>query len=392
MRRSKIAVGLAACAMLVWGVGGCDSKTEETPPATGSSTSSLAKSASPPGSAAASTPPPSASTAPVAQDTPDAGNAPSATSATASAAPAPAPSAVTPASGATYAALDVMKHVPAAATCTNGRVFIDFGKLARSEGLRPLIAKIDTKVPEIMGGKEGKDVAGALAALKAQGVRPAEDLREIAICMQGTGDAGAFAIGGQFGGKDVLAAIGKIVASHNGTFTRQEESGFVFYTGKNVVIAQVAPNVIAGARTKEALLGLRAAQDRSADWGIAGKLVTLSVQQGSTRVDMELVQKGDGFDYKSVSKAEGAQSDKAKKELAMAKMIFAGMAEELGKKLKPTPFGALADDLKSIKIDSDGTKVTMTAHLVSAHLASATKAFADMSADEIQKQLSQIAH
>lgn len=289
-----------------------------------------------------------------------------------------------------YAQGDVLSHVPK--KCSGGRVYLNFEALTKDKAVRPLVAKLDEKMAQALKGPDGKKAESALKALEKAGIDPARDIRELAACLVTGEDDPVIAVGGDFAGKDVLAAIRKAADAADGTTLKEKDAdGVKYLQGKDkVLIGLVSPNIIILTKDSDDFAKLAKTNDVSEAWDAGkGRILAFHFEDPKKKkvgnVDAEITDKGADLELKVSVEAAGADAKEIESDPDKAKTNLKKLIGMVADKLDQSPGSTLADDLRAAKITIDGKTVTIVMRLPNKDVATALQKVLDSSEQDLEK-------
>ncbi|MEO7093384.1 MAG: hypothetical protein ABI175_09045 [Polyangiales bacterium] len=284
---------------------------------------------------------------------------------------------------------DVLKHVPE--RCAFGRVYVDLQGLTDAPAIAKNLARLDDKLAEAMKGPRGDKAKEVLGLLEHAGIDPARDLRELALCADAEDDV-VVAVGGDFGGKDVLGAVELLAAKEGDALEKKVAGGISYLQGKDkMLLGQLTPTLFVAARDAAVFARLAPPEDRSQAWGIgAGRLVVATgvmKKQGIDALRCEVTEKDDALALEVV--VELSSAGKAAKDLdrdhgKAARREIGKVIAQAAAKLAKSPARALAADVADIRVAIDGHKVTLTMKCSNAHLGEALTALTAATESELE--------
>jgi len=225
-----------------------------------------------------------------------------------------------------------------------------------------------------------------MKALHDEGINPAKDVHEFAMCMRSKKDM-VMAIAGDLG-KDPLGAIQKATeAADEKKPKKKEEGGVDYLAAEKVNIGLVTPGVIVFAEDLDEVVSMKKAQTVSEDWQAGkGRLLALDVKAVEKNMDIKatLTEDGDDIQAKAMLELSGDDAKKLKQDPdAFAKGIK-DFVKKFASKLDGTPLDAIADDLQDVKVKVDGKTVIITAKVSQKHLGSALKKVMESSEEDLE--------
>jgi hypothetical protein len=288
--------------------------------------------------------------------------------------------------GEKFAAGESVKFLPKA--CKGGKIYFNVGTFLKNEAVEKAAEALEDKISEGMNkkNKSGKKLAPALKALKKAGIDPARDIKEVAICFEAGMKEGVLALGGNFAGKDPIAAIAKAAEEADEKDLEQKETDGISYVkdGKSF-IAAVSPNVLVVTKTKDQFVDLKAG-DGGSGWDVGKtKILTFDINDKKNgKFIGSITEEGDDLAFKVVADFAGDTGDKIEEDPAQFKKQFEKMRDQLEGKLSKGPFKKIADDIGNAKIKVDGSKVTITLTVPASDLGDSIKKAASMKDDELE--------
>lgn len=285
-----------------------------------------------------------------------------------------------------YASGDAVKYLPKA--CKGGRFYFNLGTFLKNEAVEKAAEALEDKISESMKKKEkaGKKLAPALKALKKAGIDPARDIKEVALCFEPGMKEGTVAIGGNFAGKDPIAAIAKAAEEADEKELEQKESDGVSYVkdGK-AFIAAVAPNVLVVTQSKAQFADLKAGEGGKG-WDVGkGRILSFDFDDKKNgKFVGSITEEGEDLTFKITADFAGSTGDKIEDNPQQFKKQFEKMRDQLESKLKKGPFKKIADDIGNAKIKVDEGVVTVTLTMPSSDLGDSIKKAAEMKDDELE--------
>jgi len=140
----------------------------------------------------------------------------------------------------------VLRHAPD--VCNGGHLFLDLPRAEKNDATRVAVEVLAGRmVGGVASSTSDRRVFSALRdALRAEGLDPVRDTKELAVCYPGE-HAGVIAVfGGDYSGKDIFRAIGS-AAEHLGDKPPrvEERHGVEYVRLGRLVIARVSANVMA---------------------------------------------------------------------------------------------------------------------------------------------------
>jgi hypothetical protein len=280
---------------------------------------------------------------------------------------------------------DVLEHI--SQKCAAGRIYVNLGAISKDPVVKPTFKKLDDKIAESMKGKDGEKFEAAMKALADADIDPGKDVREIAMCLVAKKNI-VLAVGGDFAGKDPLAALQKAaVAAEEEKPKKKEVDGVSYLQTEKVAIGLVTPNVIVFSEDVDVFGELAKKQKVSDDWNAGeNRLMAFAVKGVEKGIDVVATFTDEGKEVKAQASIEVSGPDAAKMK-SDPKGFAKGIKEFVVKsadKLDGTPLSSIADDLRDVKVKVDGNVVTMTATISDKHMALALKKLMDSSEQELE--------
>jgi len=273
-----------------------------------------------------------------------------------------------------YKTGDILKYLPA--ECPDGRLYARLGDIYGLKGVAGELGTLqDTMVASLGPESKAKDI---LKVLKDGGFDPVKTIADTAMCI-GANEEPLVVAGLNLGKiEDPLELIAQAVEKSGKPKPKIEKEGEIRWmsTGeKDGVIAMVAPNVIAVAKTKEAVLPLAKAAGAAGFKDAAQNLIWASIKAGKdTNVDAKLMDKGDNLDIWAAIGMDGPGLDEMKKNPEAFVKQMEQEASKIGDEMAKTPFKMLAERVKAAKFAVEGDKAIITASLPKTELVAALKA------------------
>jgi hypothetical protein len=266
----------------------------------------------------------------------------------------------------------VLRHVPA--ECGGGHLFLDLPAVAKNEATRAAVDVLTERFFAGMASTPGDHhVIDALhKALRDEGLDPARDTKEIAICYRG-GDGGMIAVfGGDFSGKDVFGAVSK-AATKLGDKPPDifEKKGLEYMKLGTLRVVRVAPNVVALGEDLSALLMLGEPADRSELWGFRPDHAGFAHIGGADEIFIAFADRGAEVEVELIVRTAG-------KDLSSRRD---GVAD----RLETTALKALAPAVRTAKIQTNGPAARIVLRGGTPEIAEAIRVAASLSAAELKK-------
>lgn len=274
----------------------------------------------------------------------------------------------------------VLRHAPP--SCAGGHLFLDLPRAEKNEATRLAVEVLAGRVVGGIGtSPRDRRVFAALGdGLRGEGLDPVRDTKELAICYPNE-HAGPIAVfGGDYSGKDVFRAIGRAAAQLGEKAPPVEERDSVqFVRLGSVIIARVAPNVIAVGDDLERLTPLATEADRSARYlyspglvataviGDANDGVRLRIAESGAEVSIELSIRTNLSDAQLESRREGAAT-----------------------RLEETPLRMLAPLASSAKITTGDGRAKLELRGRSSDVGSALQTASELPPNELKRILAYV--
>ena len=280
--------------------------------------------------------------------------------------------------GGKYVAGEVLKHVPK--SCAQGQAYIDLGELQKNDAFASNVDAFQEKVTASMKDKDLEKGGAFLKSLKKSGIDPTKDVKEIAFCGAAKKDF-VLAIGGNFDGKDPLAALLKATkdSDDEDKLEKKSKDGTDYLQAKKGVIVQVTPNVLVLADDLDSAIELTKENDSSSSWDIGkGKILSFDFNEHDDKFAIDITAKDETLELKVV--VDSKKAPPKQKDLET-------VAKTAGGNLAKGPFSSIADDIKSTKITVDGNKVTVIFTATNDHVSTLMKTLTTADPKDIQSAL-----
>lgn len=285
-----------------------------------------------------------------------------------------------------FAAGESVKYLPK--SCKGGKIYFSLGTFLKNEAVEKAAEALEDKIADGIKKKEksGKKLAPALKALKKAGIDPARDVKEIAMCFEPGMKEGTIAIGGNFAGKDPIAAIAKAAEeTDEKELEKKEEDGVEYLKDGKTYVGLVAPNVLVITKAKASFADLKGGEGGSGWTTGKGTIVSFDIDDKKNgKFVGSITESGDDLEFKVTGDFAGDTGDKIEEDPQQFKKQFEKMRDQLEGKLSKGPFKKIADDIGNAKIKVDGSKVTVTLTMPSADLGDSIKKAAAMKDDELE--------
>ena len=275
----------------------------------------------------------------------------------------------------------LLVHLPP--RCEVGRVFVDWRGLTHHAAFKGHLPALEEKAAEAMRGDMGEGVEAALRAFRKQGLDPARDIGEVAMCIR-TERNPILAFSVDLHGHDfwrVLDAISKQYGATQKLATKVVD-GVRYFEADGSFLAQVAPEIIV-LDVKGEVGDLAALADREGvakGWQAAqGALVWAHVVTERGAVDLSLNAEGSDL----VLEARVASPEVGRDRFTQ-KEIRRGL-DDLARQLAATPFQPLADDIRHMTITKDGDAVRGKLIAPSAHVSAAIERILAATEEELER-------
>jgi hypothetical protein len=281
-----------------------------------------------------------------------------------------------------YARGDVLKNMPK--ECPGGRFYLDMQKMFASPAFAKNASLLEDKLAEAADEDEKKArFAKVLETLKAEGVDPARDARELAGCVPQTDDDDPIIAVGFDTAKDLLALLEKASEKTDKKLKRED----YMLTAPNTAFAQLSPGVLTITKGKPLMAKAKAATGGAPGFAIAhGKLLYAKVDQGAKKhFEITMVEKGENIDGTWTMLLAGEEAKTAKAHPAEMKAEFQRLVTGFAAQAEKGPLKILADDLKKTKVDLQGDKVTFSLTIPMADVTEVVKQMANAKPGDLKK-------
>ncbi len=283
-----------------------------------------------------------------------------------------------------YTRGDVLRHVPK--HCYE-HVYLGVSALLANDAVTASVKFLREKIAD-SSDKDGVKVSRILDNLKSSGIDPTRDLKEVAYCKPNDDDDDEVTVlGGNFSGKDILATVSRAAKAGGFTITDKKEVHGIpsLKLDQSSFIGIVAPNVLAIVRSKYDLPDLNKSTDHTDDWKVEKEDILQAHLVSDINIDAQISAIGD--DWALDLTLEGKAGSKLQSDPDAFKAEVSNGIDQAARKLRGTPFEAVARDIKKIKIDVDGSKVSMSLLVPSSHIADVIREAAEASSDDLKKAL-----
>lgn len=268
-----------------------------------------------------------------------------------------------------------LKHVPA--ECAGGHMFLDLPAVEKNEATR---AAVDVLAGRFFAGMatsstDRKVIVALEKALRDEGLDPARDTKEIALCYRGP--AGVIAVfAGDYSGKDIFGAVEKAAKQLGDKPPKIEEKNHVeFIRLGSLRVARVAPNVVVLGEDISAMVMLNESNDRSEQWGYQPGHVGFARLGGEEPMFISFTDKGADVEVELVLRAG--------KTLA----TFEGKRESVADRFAETPLKDLAPAVRTAKIEIKSGVARIVLRGQSGEIARAIHVASELSPGELKKIL-----
>lgn len=266
----------------------------------------------------------------------------------------------------------VLRHVPA--ECGGGHLFLDLPAVAKNEATR---AAVEVLTERFFAGMattpSDHHVLDELhQALRAEGLDPARDTKEIAVCYRGAGGGMIAVFGGDFSGKDIFGAVTRAAAKLGDKPPEiYEKRGLEYIKLGSLRVVRVAPNVVALGEDLSALLMLGEPADRSELWGFKPGHVGFARIGGADDMFVSFTDRGPEVEVELLVRT-------ASKDLESRR-------EGVADRLADTPLKALAPAARAAQIKLGGGFAQIVLRGKSTEIAEAIRVAASLSPIELRK-------